>query len=260
MQPRTKTVTREQPEWLYYPVWDDTNADVLIHRLAVTMAFSDGTTQGVIVPPASSPGDYSFTAEKGELIYFTVGFTQMQLAEYEDDDKFILSYKVKLNTYSIANSPDPQIGTLIYSSEEIEYLIDHQDRSWETRYFLFQNNLGGMDTICTRGKAEIKSKQNRSSRTVTETRNLAYSRHPRRENQPSSVTEVKVNIGWLNREEREWIEDLALSKNVWEIKTGVRTSEFIPIIITSENLDIHQDDDSLQSSSFTYEYAEKQAR
>lgn len=263
LQPRQKRVSKSQPEWLYYPIMQAEDGDFLIHRVGATIQFSDGSTAYTLIPAAQgNVGAYSFAAQKGKVVFFTTGFYQLSLSDFETADKFVLSWKIRVSSYAIdGNSPNPQIGDLRFTSEEFEYILDDDDASWGFRYFIFENPYGGMDTLCTRGKAEIKSSQDRSSRMVTETRNLEYSRHPRRANRPTATQEVQVNIGWLNRSDRVWVEDLMLSKNVWEIEIdGNRGGDFTPILITSKNVDIHQDDESLQSSSFTYEYAEKQAR
>lgn len=248
LQPREKKITKKQPEWLYYPIMDGEN---LSHRVRVVLNFSDGIGEIITIEPSGSLG-YTFEASKGKVIWFSTGFSQLNLSQYETPDKFILSYQVSVTTH--------QNLTLIGQSEQMSYSVHSEDASWDYRYFLFENGLGGMDTLCTRGKSQVKGKYDRSSRTVTETPNTAYSDHPRRANRPTGIQKVKVNIGWIDRPEREWIEDLQLSQNVWEIQIGQRYSEFVPILITSDNLDIHQDDESLQSASFTYEYPQRQAR
>lgn len=248
LQPREKPVQKNQPEWLYYPIME---GDGLSHRVRAVLNFSDGTGDIITIAPSGTL-EYTFEADKGKLVWLATGFNQLGLEQYETPDKLILSYQILVTSY--------QNFSLVQQSEQMSYKVNFEDASWEYRYFLFENNIGGMDTLCTRGKAEIKGKYDRSSRTVTETPNKAYARHPQRANRPTGKQEVKVNVGWIERPEREWLEDLMLSQNVWEIQIGQRDSEFIPILITSDNLDIHQDDESLQSSSFTYEYAKKMAR
>lgn len=231
-QPMTKYVTREQPEFLYFLTALSDEETPLTHTLTVTATLSDGST-GTITK--------TYSAARGNVQIIPVGFKQLGVDTLEGGVLEVLSYTVRLN-----------MGTGY--SETRTFIIDYDKQDWPKRYILFQNRLGGMDTICCRGKAGITTNYQRTERRIAEQYGVDRRTHRETNDEVLSQQQVELSIGWVEEDVRYWLEELGEARNAWEV--NVQKNRFIPIRITSGSLDILQDDEPLQAASFTYTYEE----
>ena len=244
-QPAFKLVDRDHPEWLYYPLM---RTDGLNFRVNARLYFTDGTEQRVTLPNASP---FHVEGEKGKVYIIPAGFTQTGIGEYETADKFILSYDIFVTQH---NGTAPEQDD--YTSATYHYVVDYDKQSWDKRYYLFRNQLGGMDTVCTRGKREDKQTANMKTRTTywQQGTTAAASQHHVSNINSLSQEKASQNTGWVDYDTRMWLKGLIGSGLAWEI-VG---TDFVPIRITSTSTVVNKDDESLQDFEFDFEYTENE--
>ena len=228
-QPNTKTITVEQPEYLYW-VGRTTSDDVFV-RVTATQRSGSITTydRGGI------------TVLYGEVICIKAGFKQLNLPELVDDP--IVSYQV--GVYYSSN--DQAI------SELFTYKIDGTCGEF-TRFYLFGNSLGGCDTVRATGKfitnLEIATQQ--ASRIVTEEvieegrgQDFDYNRRLR--------AVYEGSVGYKNYEYILYLQDLLQSPEVWMV--DVSRQLYSPIQVDAGNIRLAKDGEDLYSLSFRYRHA-----
>src|SRR5699024_1526775 len=131
-QPNNKRVTPDQQEYLYYLTTNQAYTTLYMHGQAT---FSDGTTADI---PSKS-----IIGATDKLCIIPVGYGQLGLADL-DATKTVKKYSICVN-----KSADPT--ALENRSEDRTYVLDHQYYK-HTRYFLYQNSLGGFETLRCTGK------------------------------------------------------------------------------------------------------------
>lgn len=258
LQPREKLITTEQPEWLYYPLIYPEASNTLHYWLKIKLHFSDDTD--TTITKLIVPNSETFTGVKGEVVILPTGYDQLNLSSYENANKYIMQYEVYVEAYRVFTPVGATVGewVLQHTTEHFTYVMDYDLQSWKKRYFLFRNSLGGMDTLCTRGKASIEAAQKKKHYAIQQTHEMPISLHPMRTLPIKNQKRTKINIGYLERPQREWLEDFAGSDLHWEI--DVEAAQFLPIQITSAKINIHEDDQPLQDAEFTFQYPENFAR
>lgn len=235
-QPKRKLVDKAQPEWLYYPILTDENENSF---LRATLYFSDGSTN------VENLG--TVFGEKGKVYIVPTGFNQLNLAQFETASRYILAYDLRLY-----HDIGLDVGAEEFS-ETHSYTVDFDVQSWPKRYYLFRNRKGGMDTVCARGKREDSHSAKMRSRSNYYESPTA-SAHYQSNLNTTTQRKVKQNVGFVNADERVWLEELLGASLAWEI-VG---SDFVPIRITSTSADAHVDDVTLQDFSFDFEYTENE--
>ncbi len=103
-------------------------------RLKARLHFTDNTTQTVTqIQDTTSVND--------DLVCFPAGFTQLDLVNV-DITKTIRKYELWL---------EAELGTII--TEEISFIVEEED--YLNKYFLYENCLGGFETLRTTGRHEF---------------------------------------------------------------------------------------------------------
>jgi hypothetical protein len=134
-------------------------------------------------------------------------------------------------------------------SEEFTYVMD--EYRYSEKKFIFKNSLGFWETLRCYGV---------SSTSVETSRNIASNSEPREFDEnfsekfthQNSLTKKKTaNTGWLSIAESEWIQDVLLSKEVFQIIEN----KLYPLVITNSETLLHQEDENLRSVTFEYESA-----
>lgn len=244
--PSPKKVSKNQPEWLYFLFTHPTGNSNAFFKVRIT--FSDGTTDTIQIP-SLVPIEIG---QRGKLICVSTGYYQLGLYDYESSDKFIVRWDVWLDlTPTLPGQTLPG-----KTGQTFSYQLRFDEAEWKEKYFLFLNQRGGMDTLCARGKATNKSKGQRETSSMVETLALPSSLHITSTDKALRQDEATINTGWLELSQRQYLRELLNSKKVWQV--DIEDKKFIPITLTSDNLDINQDDEEIQSVSisFTKEKAE----
>lgn len=134
-------------------------------------------------------------------------------------------------------------------SQKRRFVIDGASY-YQTRHFVFFNSLSGWDTVTLHGGAEQGLPVSRTG----------YETSPMIDSQAADHFVHDINEGrsafkisgqCLSRYSRTYMQDLFLSNQVFEYRSGL----FIPIRITSNKLKIVNDGDTVHSVEFEYEYA-----
>jgi hypothetical protein len=201
-QPDGKMVGPDQPERLYFLTNFTPSPTRLFLR--VNVLYADNSRETFTAMQADNVSHMS-------VYCFPVGFSELGLDQKE---KMVLSYQVW-----ISNENMNQV------SESRSFRVDHSYYE-SVRYLLFQNSLGGYDTLrCVGSPTESVSVQ----RQVVE-RFVDYDYLPTVSevliNNVTGQRQITLNVGnWLNTDYREYFEELLLSEDFY-IQDG---EEFIPL-------------------------------
>lgn len=234
-QPRVKKVTDCQPEWLRMIITtNNTTANV---KAEVT--FENGNTQAV--NPA-----ISVLGQNNDVIEIPSGFMQLGLDSISGN---IASWKVWV---------EDQSQNVI--SEEMTYQLDFLGFSDITRYYLFENQLGGFDTLRTTGVLEVKEKIQRDEYSLIPSPIGFEGTKTQIQFGVKSGKEYKQNSGWMTHSEQSWALGITKSTDVYlvgddHLPNLDASGDLTPVNITSSSTDIHQDHEFLKSIVFTAEMA-----
>jgi hypothetical protein len=228
----TKVVLPEQPNYLYFLTNMKPTPTVLTLRLY--RYYADGTedTKSLSVMAI---------ADVQYMTTYSVPIGAKQLG-ITDLSKKVVKYVVWLNN---------QDGEIV--SEQRTYIIDWQYYR-EKKYILFRNSLGGYDSLGLTGDfaANINLIRDESERYKPYQSLASFS-----EVEVSKVTgqkEIKVNTGWLTKQERDWLEELALSEDI----LLVSDRDYIPLVLQDSNYVSEDSVERLIGRSFTLRYANNQ--
>ncbi|MBO0360745.1 SprB repeat-containing protein [Hymenobacter sp. BT186] len=131
-QPHNKVVFADQPEFLYYHSNQVGRTDI---ALRCRVFFSDGSSRLLPLGPLTPD------VRRYEAYCCPVGFQQLGLQD--EAGRHVVRWSVWVG--------DDYEG--VYS-ETRTYVLDREPKP-QRRYLLFANSLGGMDTICVWGEAQL---------------------------------------------------------------------------------------------------------
>lgn len=223
-QPASKTINLTQPEKLFFLVFNDISSAV-VH---IRVYYTDGTDSGdQELETISSVDQYT-------VYELMVGYSQIDFSKWIE--KAILKYEIWLED----NAGNVQ-------SQTREFILETKTFRHE-RIFLFRNSFGAMDTFRATGR---KTQRNEYERMVIESNHEGFSIQDQYLALERSV--FTVNTGWLTFAQRNWLRELLLSREVYEIIGDYK----FPIIIQDEKRDFMDDDNYLYSLEINYKYAFK---
>lgn len=234
-QPRVKKVTELQPEWLYYMI------PIGVSLTNIKAKIEPITTSGVSAVIYSDP----VSATIWDVAIFPVGYKQLRL-----NDDTITGWRVSIQ--AVGGSSD---GLVI--SEVMEYQLDCECNPLD-RYIVFENSLGGYDTIRMRGKADTQMEVT-GGQGMKASSPLSW-RMARNDftfgTQHSYASEHAT--GYMGKEEARWAHDLLRSDDVYrigDIEPNVFVSgELTPIVRESASWQV-LDDENLYRLSYKYKEA-----
>jgi hypothetical protein len=225
----TKIVLPEQPNYLYFLTNMKPTPTVLVLRLY--RYYADGTQDSKSLS-VMAIGDVQYMTSYS----VPVGAKQLGIS---DLSKKVVKYVVWLN-----NEDDEII------SEKRTYIIDWQYYR-EKRYILFRNSFGAYDSAALTGNFLENVNLNRfESERYKPYQSLASFS----EVDVSKVTgqkEIKINTGLLTKQERDWLEELALSEDI----LLVTDRDYIPLVLQDSNYLSEDSAERLIGRSFTLRYA-----
>ena len=213
-QPEIKTIDRVQEEFLYFLLWDKDPLYAVPTELnlKVKVYYRDNTIVEAVTRTLNNPG-------LGWLLQVPAGFVNAGVQAL-DPVKPVIRYELWLENQS---------GAII--SEVRTYKLV-QDIHPYSRYFMFLNSLGGYDTVRTTG---ISSKSAKFSRQEVEKFLPAnYSRQSRQfaTSDVASQNEYDVSSGHVSKRYADYLQDMLISQDVYEIVRGRR----VPVIIGNSNV------------------------
>lgn len=145
---------------------------------------------------AHNPG-FSITVAKYQMASIPVGYEKLGIG-LVDPAKKVVSY------------------TVTVAGQSRTYLLDHAVHR-DVRYIIFQNSLGGFDTLACTGEADESTEVERLQADRVYNAENPY-KISKREFFNEHIELVKVNTGWLSQLEKNWLNDLLISKEVYEVR------------------------------------------
>ncbi|KAF0200639.1 MAG: hypothetical protein FD170_3388 [Bacteroidetes bacterium] len=213
--PRTgKRVQPDQPERLY---WLNTlSATPATLTLICGVYFTDGSF--VLYDPG-----VSLATNPNTVVSFATGFAQLGINTWiaaNHPGKVVTNYYVQVRNNG---------GAAV--SEAFLYVLDLNDYAYN-RYLIFKNSLVGYDCIALTGEADEFTDIERFTAERVPDVNFPTRLH-KTEYKSIASEVVKVNTGFLSNDERNWLNELYLSSEIYEVSG----SNLIRILIKSKQLD-----------------------
>lgn len=196
-----KRVLPDQPEVLYFLAPSSAT-----YSPTVVVTFTDGTT-------ASHSPSVSIAAQATEMASLPVGYTALGLAAV-NPAKTVASYVVTIGGKSRS------------------YVVDHNAYR-DKRYIIFRNSLGGYDVLPCTGEVDSTTETTRNTATAVYNPEAATQRLSRMAYNIETTEVERVNTGWLQANEKHWLNELMISEDVWEMLGGVLS----PVLIRNSELD-----------------------
>jgi len=220
-----REVRKEQPEYLYIFKTSGGSFDV-----TVTFFYTDGTdsdcTKGPIV------------VEDNSVAWIAVGWDQLDLDAEVDDAKTLSYYYITVQ--------DTDGG--------MRYQLDDHTTEYD-QYFLFDNGIGGLDTIRCSGKTIYGASATRQIFERTRARGTNFQQGLVGVNNPTASEEWQMNTGYYHE---DWCRHLAqlLTGDIWYVDRGRK--RFLKCTIQNQSLRLvdKEDDPTLQSVEFTVKFHE----
>lgn len=229
--PRTREVTVNFPGWIYFAI--PVSATSVI--LKADIVFDDDTTTTISLFTLNGVAQW-------DVVYFPAGFQQTGM---HTQAKQVKSYSLYLTNASG--------GAVI--SDVHTYNLRRRGSSID-RYYVFENSLGGFDTLHTTGEATYKLP-------TTKLRARKFvSPFFGRLDQTTEVYEVETTgtveqeIGFKSKAEQYWLRDIFLSR--WAYRVGDifpridASTDLQPIEIQPGDAEIFRDNLFLNPTKFTY--------
>lgn len=223
-QPTSKTINRTQPEKLYFLVYNAITS-IEVH---IKVYYTDGTDSGDQELETISP------VVQFEVYELMVGYHQIDFSKWSAKD--ILKYEIWLED----NAGNVQ-------SQTREFILETKTFRHE-RIFMFRNSFGSFDTFRATGR---KTQLNEYEHMIVEKNDVGFSLQEQYQVLERSV--FTINSGWITFAQRNWLRELLLSREVYEIIGDYK----FPIIIQDEKSDLRDDDNYLHSLEINYRFAFK---
>lgn len=223
-QPSSKTINTTQPEKLYFLVYNSISA-IEIH---IKVYYTDGTNSG----------DQELATISGVVQYdvyeLMVGYGAIDFSKWSA--KAVEKYEIWLED----NAGNVQSATFTYTLETKTFRHE--------RIFLFRNSFGGFDTFRATGR---KTQTSEYERLLLNKNSAGFSLQEQYQVLERSV--FTVNTGWLSLAQRNWLRELLLSREAYEIMGDYK----FPIVISDEKREFRDDNTYLYSLDINYNYAFK---
>lgn len=228
--PRTRDITINFVGWMYFCV----NANTSSVDLNATITYDDDTTENVTLFSLSGVAQW-------DIVYFPVGYQQTGM---HTKAKQVKSYEFWLEDDGSNEISDHHIYQLRRKCTSLD------------RYYVFENSLGGFDTLHTRGVAKAKD--------LTESKRVSlyvgpfYTLLDRQEKIYNTLNQhmVEQTVGLVKKTEMIWLRDLFRSE--WAFRIGdiypqlEHSTELVPIEIDKGSTDLFEDNVFLSEPKFTY--------
>jgi hypothetical protein len=223
-QPTTKIISKTQRDKLFYLVFGDiSNVSSLIK-----IYFTDGTS-------SAKTQIASFHAAQYNVIEFFTDYVSLDIAG-KVGQKTALKYDFWLEDE--ANNVISQIRT---------YEIEFRPQKY-SRTFIFRNSFGAYDVFRATGR---KKHVNNYLRMILE-RNVSEFTLAQQYQILESET-FQVSSGYVSRTTKNWLRELLLSEEVFEIIDDYK----FPILIQNEQVDNIDDQETIYDIDIFYKYAFK---
>lgn len=228
-QPTTIHTTEAQHQYLYYYHSRAGKPTLTVHA---DVYYTDG----------SSDMDQAVKSMSTAAIYgvyiIPAGFTQLDIASI-NPLKTVDYYVLRLK----ATPTSVQVG------KDITYYIDRKYRR-TTRYFLYVNSLGGVDSIRAQGRASYELAVDKTTISIYDPANHSVVKGQRRSFGHTGTLRKSVSLGHLTIEEISRLSELLLSKKVVEVVND----RYLPLDTTKSTFKLLDEGTRLQHLVLDYQY------
>jgi hypothetical protein len=223
-------------ERLYLMIDKDEDCDVYYH---VKAYYNNGTEED-IYPDTRLTTDIR-PAVFGDVFEICVGYKNLNLGSLCTYPENLIAWEIR----PVINGEEN--GTYVAST--FRFNLDRRIYP-NTRYFMFKNSLGAFESVIFTGEAILESAITRTQWNNSELSLYEETYRERKQRTDQYVEKMKASTGWITVAEREWLRELLMSEEVYELKNNAR----YPVIITSDKVEICKDNVYLYALSIEYEY------
>lgn len=230
-QKNNKKVTPNQAEYLYF-LTNFSPLPVQL-RLRLVLKFEDGT-QSDIQTVMTIQGVTAFT-----VYCIPVGPEVFNLSQ---NAAVIVGYEVWLsdqNNRRLSEGRSYEIDTTYYRN---------------VKYLMYNNALGGYDTIMLTGQAKESMTANRQTFERQTGFNHAPTFAERIVNRVTGERQITINTGWLSKDNFLACEDLLFATDI----LLVTDREYIPLLNNNSTLDYVADDEKMIGRELVFSYANRE--
>jgi hypothetical protein len=222
--PFTKSVTREQPDWVYFVC---PNAQMGL-QMEYAVTYSSGEERFF------QDGTFNATAQEVRII--PTGFKQFSLRHFitnrNDGDIFPVSYEFRIRLSDGT--------TALRLTYELELFA-----AWNM-YILLDNGIGGMESVRLKGK---KTKTYEGDATIIEKNNGEMSSIF-----PQGFTRWEASTGWYEDYQAEHLAQLLLGQ-IWLIDpSDPLNPTFTPVIAEKQSFNYENDDEDKGMVALTFKF------
>jgi hypothetical protein len=147
-----------------------------------------------------------------KIASFPVGYQELGIGDV-NPAKTVVSYEVTI------------------ADQTRVFVVDYKPYR-QHRFLVFRNSLGGFDTLACTGEADESTEvERKQSNRVYDAENPYRVQKVEFFNEHSEL--VKVNTGWLSPAEKNWLNDLLISTEVYEIRGNKQQ----PVLIKNKSID-----------------------
>jgi hypothetical protein len=135
-------------------------------------------------------------------------------------------------------------------SETRTFTIDHNVYPYK-KYLIFQNSLGGWDTVRFLGKTSIEGEYARLISSTINDYSFTNQEGSIVQGRPLESLKMILNTGWISQNNKDYLRELLVSQQVYEISGSM----ILPVVVTSSNVFMSKDDETLYNMEIEVLYA-----
>ena len=243
-QPKEKKTAKLQPEYLYfYPVYSIFYAPATITaQLKGRIIYTDGTFQNVVYSTHTFNRYYEYI--------IPTGYNQLNIGSY-NPSKVVDTWTVFLYSTTMFSSP------IVISPVQTYRLASDCAKDREL-FFLFENSLGGFDSLRTTTNPEIGIRINIEEFPKQTSWRYKTEEGERKVNNLSAAKRIKVSTGWVSIEYIKYLQEFLTSPQIYHCEydnTGSKPNgKYLPIVINSQTFALYKNEAQLYALEFEFEY------
>lgn len=119
------------------------------------------------------------------------------------------------------------------------------------RYLLFTNSLGGVDTLRCEGRLEASLEASTEKEELPAVAGTGAPAADRQLADLSASRKLKLTTGWLNPAELAWVQELVLTRELWQLGQG----QLRPLDWPKRSLAAYSDEPGLRKLQLDFDYA-----
>lgn len=213
-QSKTKYISTDQTEKLYFL---NKSESAITLNLVAKLYWSNGLSQSQVVDTldCTYPG----------IVECNVGYSNLT----DPDPDLLTKYEIWI---------EDAAGLVI--SEKRTFYIDHNSYPYK-RYLIFENSLGGWDTVRFLGKTTREAVYQRQISSTINEYNFSLEDGQVVQGKALESLKQQMNTGWISASYKDYLRELMVSRQVYEIYGNM----LLPVVVTNSDLFISKDDETL---------------